>query len=164
MTEHRNALEQGRIRLAKLNEEQSKKPERHRETLEEFQERHRQRQASIRLAAGLSRLKEGKACTSAQAPYVGEYIKGYEQRIEGLEKQLKDARIDAARDQDFVQQIAEDWNAIISMFRELGIDHYHHATRFWCWEAEHQGKQGSGELYATADEALKAAIEWRINS
>jgi hypothetical protein len=119
--------------------------------------------ASRLLSDGLARLREGKAPTKAQLPFVQQWLLSQDNQIQALKEVADSERAGKAYAEWLYRRLVPEWNSVIDVLREFGLEFYEKADEGRQWD----GKVGDEivehrEGYGSLAEALRAALEWRI--
>lgn len=114
------------------------------------------------LSDGLRRLREGKAPTKVQLPYVQQWLLSQDAEVKAYKKIAEQAQIGEEIANGHWQRIAASTNTIFGVLREFGIRLYGKGEDDHEWECEVGETKGGKAGYGSFAEALRAALEWRI--
>ena len=124
---------------------------------------HRQAARASRLQSdGLARLREGKAPTKVQLPFIQQYILSQDDEVKALNEDLANERADRNYTERLYHRVISKWNTVFDVLRLVGIELYAKADDNHGWHGEVGESKGGQEGYGSFEEALRAALEWRI--
>ena|ERR1043165_6448886 len=111
---------------------------------------------------GLRRLREGKAPTKVQMPFVQAWLAKQDNEVKKLKKEASQARIGEEIAKEHWERIAIETNTIFEVLREFGIRLYGKGEDDHEWQGEVDEIKGGEAGYASFADALRAALAWRI--
>jgi predicted alpha-1,6-mannanase (GH76 family) len=111
---------------------------------------------------GLRRLREGRAPTKAQLPFVQQWLIGHDNEIVALKGAVASERAEKDYIDSLYRRLIPQYNAVFDALCEFGIRCYTKADDNHGWEGEVHDIKGGQEGYDGFEEALRAALQWRI--
>lgn len=113
------------------------------------------------LEDGLHRLREDSNPTRAQRPHVQRYLVGIDEERARHLRATERAIADKEYAERLYAHIVPMWNSVVEALRSIGIDYFERGGQHE-WRCKIEGKIEEQGGYASEADAIKAALEWRI--